>query len=108
MFILGIALIMAPLGLLIPDLSYFSSLLTLLLLFVSPIGFMATMLSTKLKLVVWSNPIYYLLAPFRAAFLPGQPIKLSVIAIAIGVSIFVLLLGLIVFNKFKQFVMEYD
>lgn len=107
-FILGIALMMAPLGMIIPDLSYFTSLITLLLLFVSPIGFMASMLSTKLKLIVWANPIYYLISPFRTAFLPEQSINYQELLIAISISLFAFIFGTVVFSKFKEFVAEYE
>src|SRR5690606_31086788 len=108
MFILGVALVMAPLGIVVPDLSYFTSLLMLLLLFVSPIGFMTTILSAKLKLIVWANPIYYLMTPFRLAFMPGQPIKLNELLLAACISAAILLLGLVMFNKFKEFAAEYE
>lgn len=107
-FILGIALILSPLGVLIPDLSYFVSLITLLLLFISPVGFMASMLSTKLKLIVWANPIYYLITPFREAFLPNQNISLLTLGIAGICALAVFTLGMFTFRKFKDFVAEYE
>ena len=107
-FILGIALMVAPLGLIVPDMGYFISLFTLLLLFVSPIGFVTTMLSGKLKLMVLGNPIYYLIEPFRMVFLPNEPINWGILAISAAFALIFFMVGAKVFSKFKEFAAEYE
>lgn len=107
-FILGLVLIVAPLGLMIPDLGYFISLFTFLLMFVSPIGFMTTMLAGKLKLMVIGNPIYYLIQPFRMAFLPNVAINWGQIGIAAVLALTFFIIGSKIFVRFKEFAAEYE
>jgi len=107
-FILGIAYLLSPLGLIAPDINYFVSLSTLLLLFVSPIGFMSSMLSTKMQLVVWANPIYYILLPFRMAFLPADHYPMVGLVISFLVALASYSFGVFMFRKFTTFAIEYE
>ena len=107
-FLLGLVLMLAPLGVMLPDSSYFINILTLLLMFLSPIGFMAVMLPTKFQFVIDFNPIYYLIEPFRIAFLPGNVVNIKVLSIGLVGSLCFYLLGSAFFKKFKNYLADYE
>ncbi len=107
LFISGIALMLAPLGLVLPDVNYFINIITLLLLFVSPIGFMASMLSSNLHFIINGNPIYYMIEPYRMVFFANEPISVHVLLISACMSVGMFLLGSAFFQKFKDQLAEY-
>jgi len=107
-FLMGVSFFIAPLGLLLPDLTYFVNILVLLLMFVSPIGFMGIMLSEHMRLIIYLNPIYYELEPFRAVFLPEYAWHWYDMVGAVVISVLTLWLGCQVFEKFKRFAAEYE
>ena len=101
LFLSGIALWVAPMGVILVDISYFINLLTILLLFISPIGFMSSMLPSKLHLIVNLNPITYLLQPFRFVFLPSEWSWITWgISLFLALSIFIS--GCNIFSRFKN------
>lgn len=108
MFIAGLALNLSIIGFLLPDTAYFTSILTLLLLFISPIGFMAVMLSEKLQYIVYFNPIYYILQPFRFSFMGSVPINNADILIALVISAGIFISGCKVFYKLRGVIIDYE
>lgn len=108
LFFTGLVFIVGPLGLMFPDTSYFISIFMLLLLFISPIGFMSVMLPSHMHFIVTYNPIYYLLAPFRMAFLPTEPVNMGVLCVGAGLSVGLFLLGSTFFQRFRNVLADYE
>jgi len=107
-FLLGVALLLAPLGLMFPDIPYFTGLLILFMLFVSPISWKPSAVPANMRFIVWLNPIYYLLLPFRAAFLNVERLKPLDLLTACLVAATVFVAGTWLFVRLKSSLLEYE
>ena len=107
-FLLGVALLLAPLGLMVPDVPYFTGLLIFFLLFVSPISWKPSAVPAHLRIMVWINPIYYLLLPFRMAMLTVEPIRPGDVVLAAVVAITFFVVGAWFFLRLKPSLLEYE
>lgn len=108
MFLLGISMLISPIGLVLPDIGYFINIITLFLMFVSPIGFTGSMLSERMHIIIYLNPIYYMIDPFRLAFLPNATFDPKVFSVSVLMALVTFLLGSIVFKRFKDFLADYE
>lgn len=107
-FLLGLAWLLAALGVLLPDLSNFVNLLTLFLLFVSPIGYKPEMVPEHAYWVLQVNPMAYMIDIVRSALLTGyavSPWRWLAAALIAGATF---LLGLSFFRRFKMFIVDYE
>lgn len=103
----GIAWIVAALGVLIPDTAYLVNLATMLLMFVSPIAFKPEMVPENLRMVVWLNPVSYMIDAYRAALL-GMPVPSSTLVVfAIG-ALTVFTSGAAFCWRFKNFIVDLE
>jgi homopolymeric O-antigen transport system permease protein len=104
----GLVLVLSALAVVLLDVSYFVNLALLLLIFISPIGFMPDMVPPALKLILTFNPLYYLIETFRAATFYGHfpPPHIYVGFTAISVVFFVL--GAAFFRRFKGVLVDYE
>jgi len=71
LFLAGLAFIFSALGVLLRDLAQFMAILTLFLLFVSPVGYTKEMVPETLRIVLYANPVWYLADSFREPLLYG-------------------------------------
>jgi lipopolysaccharide transport system permease protein len=108
LFFLGIAWLLSALGVLLPDLPNFIGLLTLFLLFISPIGFEPSMVPAEMSWVLLANPIAYMMDVLRSAMVAGYPVKLWSWAGFAGISAATFLAGLLFFQRFKDFIVDYE
>ena len=106
LFIFGICCAVSVVGAVLPDTSQIVSLLLLAILFVTPIGFHPDMVDGVYSLVVYLNPVYYVLAPYRLAFLGPTAAPLSALAGAVAVSLGTFALGGLAFEVFKEYVAD--
>lgn len=103
----GIAWIVAALGVLIPDTAYLVNLSTMLLMFVSPIAFKPDMVPENLRMVVWLNPVSYMIDAYRSALL-GVPASSWAFAVfAIG-AVTVFTAGAVFCWRFKNFIVDLE
>lgn len=102
----GLAWMMAPLGMVLTDISQAVNLLSLFLLFISPISFQPAQLDGYMKLVVYLNPIHYYLLPFRAALLPSLEFAAWELAVSAALALGVCLLGLRSFASAKRVLID--
>jgi homopolymeric O-antigen transport system permease protein len=107
-FLLGMAMFLAPLGVLFPDVGYFTNLAVLFVLFVSPIAFKPSALPTGVHFIVWLNPVYYLLLPFRVATLPATAWDWAALAAASAIAFITYFVGCAFFARAKPFLVDYD
>ena len=105
---IGIVWFLAALAVGLPDVSYFVNLFGLFLMFVSPIGFKADMIPNGLEIMLYLNPIYYLLEMYRSSLLYGEwpPFPLLAVFGILCVGAFVL--GAKVFWRFKDVLAVYE
>jgi lipopolysaccharide transport system permease protein len=107
-FLLGFALIYAPLGVLIPDINHFIGTLMLFLMFISPIAFDASIVPPQLHFVMFFNPAYYMIETFRVAILAHRAVDWRIVAIFAACALAVLLLGATLMRRFKSVVIDYE
>lgn len=105
---IGIAWSISPVGILFPDISYISNLFVIFLLFVSPIAYQTDMLSGQYALIIYANPIYYMLDIFRSSIVYGQWPSLVNLFVYIGICLSLFIAGCTVFCKFKDIIMDYE
>lgn len=99
LFLAGLAFIFAALGVLIKDLAQIMAIITLFLLFVSPVGYTKEMVPQNLQFVLYLNPIYYLVDTFREpllyARLPDMQLLMTYTVLCFGLFF----IGGIIFKK---------
>ena len=105
---MGIAWLISPLGILFPDINYITNLFVIFLLFISPIGYQVDMLNGQYLLVVYANPIYYMLEIFRSSILYGELPSLTIFTAYVGICLILFITGCTVFSKFKDIIMDYE
>lgn len=108
LFLVGCAYIISPLGLLFVDVAYIVPLLLNLFIFISPIGFMIANLPEELHFIVYLNPVYYYIEPFRYAVLDRSTISISVLLIGTAMSVGTFIVGSLFFYRFKDFISDYE
>ncbi len=104
----GIVLILSALAVVLLDVSYFVNLSLLLLMFLSPIGFMPDMVPHGLKLILAVNPLYYLIETFRAATFYGAFPPPHVWEGFVGIGIVLFVAGAAFFRRFKGVLVDYE
>src|SRR5579875_3248140 len=107
-YLLGVAMFLAPLGVLFPDVGYFTNLLVLFVLFVSPIAFKPAALPVGYHFIVWANPVYYLLLPFRLATLPATGWDWASLLAAGAIALVTYFVGAAFFARAKPHLVDYD
>lgn len=107
LFVLGLCFLLAPLGLLLPDLSNIVNLVIMLLMFLSPIGFKPEMVPKTLQFIVLINPVSYMLEAFRVIIM-GQPLNISHFIVFCLLSIGFFGFGTFFFQRFKSLIVEFE
>lgn len=74
-------------------------ILTLFLLFVSPVGYTPEMVPENLRFALWLNPVHYLTDTFRAPLFYGRPPSLEMLRIYAPLCLAVFCLGGTLFKK---------
>lgn len=69
LFTLAVVWVLAAVAVLVPDLAYVVNLLVLMLMFLSPIGYDLTRVPGNAALVLYANPMTYLIESFRYALI---------------------------------------
>jgi lipopolysaccharide transport system permease protein len=108
MFLVGLVWILAALAVVLPDISYFINLFLLLLMYISPIGFTPDMIPSHLKLMIYLNPIYYMLEMYRDSILKGQLPAIDTLVIYVIMCIGFFALGAAFFKRFKSMLVDYE
>jgi len=106
--LIGLTWILASLTVALPDITYFVNLFVFLLMFVSPIGFRPEMLEPRFRAVVYLNPVYYMIQPYRDSMLNGQAPSLEVAAIFTLLSLGIFAVGAAFFMAFKGVLVDYE
>lgn len=106
--LLGIAWMVAGIGVALPDVSYFINLFLFLLMFLSPIAFSPDMVPPTLRLVVYCNPIFYMLEVFRDCLISGRAFHPAIWSVFIVAALVVFTLGGAFFKTFKSVLVDYE
>jgi len=97
LFILGLSLIFATIGVYVNDLKNIWAILSTLLLFATPIWYNSS--SSVMNLI---NPLYYFITIAREIIIYNQVPSIKLVFVAVVFSISFFILGLLVFNKYKS------
>ena len=98
-FLAGLAFIFSALGVLLRDLAQVMAILTLFLLFVSPVGYTKEMVPENLRLFLYFNPLWYIVESFRQPLLYGQLPDCTMLGIYILAATIFFCVGGFVFKK---------
>ncbi len=108
MFLIGIVWILSCLAIALPDVSYFVNLFVLFLMFVSPIGFKPEMVPFALKMVLYCNPIFYMIEMYRSSMLYGEFPNLIIALVYFIMAVGTFIVGGVFFKKFKGVMVDYE
>lgn len=72
LFVTGLVMVLSAVAVVVPDISYFTNLLLMLLMFISPIAFKPEMVPPAAQFVVLLNPISYMIEAFRWPLFYGE------------------------------------
>jgi len=107
-FLLGIVLMLSALALVVQDISYFVNLAIMLLMFISPIGYKADMLPIGYDILVWANPVSYLLDAYRTVLMSNHTADPTSLIIYVVIALATFMLGATFFERFKGVLVDYE
>jgi lipopolysaccharide transport system permease protein len=108
MGLFGVAWIVAPLGLVIPDAVYVVNLVTTLFMFVTPIAFAPEIVPARFQAVLWLNPLTYLVEAYRSVLVDRVTLGLLPFGIfTIGVIV-VFAAGATLCARYKDIVVDFE
>ena len=106
LFTIGLIWLLSALNVFFQDLGQMISILLLFLMLVSPIGYTIDMIPPKLMLLMYPNPLYYLIMLYRECIMLGHaPVEHLLIFSSVSVAIF--WLGFYVFSRLKVVFADY-
>lgn len=105
LLLVGVGLIVAPLVVFFRDLERAIKLALRFLFYASPIIYGVGNLPSRLHLLAGFNPLSGILSLYRAAFFPSE-LDWQTIGIGTGVSVVLLLVGLVVFARSERSVLK--
>jgi lipopolysaccharide transport system permease protein len=108
LFLIGIVFVLSAVALVVQDVAHFVNLAIMLMMFLSPIGFKADMLPKGYDILVWANPISYLLDAHRFVLLSNHATSGTVLAAYAGISVVFFVLGATFFQRFKGVLVDYE
>jgi lipopolysaccharide transport system permease protein len=108
LMLIGLVWILSALVVLLPDASYFINFAIVLLMFLSPIGFKTDMVPEKLRLVVYLNPLHYMMKMYRAALLDNELPSFRVAAVYVTFCVACFVVGAAAFARFKDYLVDYQ
>jgi|TARA_B100001971_G_C18229292_1_gene562830 ABC-type polysaccharide/polyol phosphate export permease len=100
-FIMGVSFILATIGILINDLRNAWRVIARIMFFVTPIFYLIEK-GTALYYVNLFNPLYYFITVSRELVVYGRVPSAFMINMVMFISLFTFLIGIIVFNKYKN------
>lgn len=108
LFMLGLAWLLAPMGVMLPDSAQMVQLVITMLMFLSPIAFKADMVPATLKVVLVLNPVTYLVEAYRAVLIAGYPFVGWQVAGFVVMSVATFVIGAAFCARFKDFVVDFE
>lgn len=108
LFFAGLALLFAPLGMIMPDLAHAVGIVMNLLMFVSPIAFNRAQVPDVVKFLVDFNPVSYLIEAYRFVFLPQHDPDYLKLAIFAALALALFEAGSELLMRFKASIVDYE
>ncbi len=108
LFTVGVVWFLSALAVGLPDVSYFTNLLGLFLMFVSPIGFKPEMVPSGFEFMLYLNPIYYLIEMYRGSLFYGDWPSWLICGPFVVLCMGAFALGAEFFWRFKDILVDYE
>jgi lipopolysaccharide transport system permease protein len=108
LFFLGLALLFAPLGMIVPDLAYVLGIAMNLLMFISPIAFRREQVPELVKFLVDFNPASYLIEAYRFVLLPWHEADYLKLGIFAFLALALFELGAEFLMRYKSSIVDYE
>jgi len=108
LFLAGMAMILAPLGLIMPDLGHGIGIVMNLLMFISPIAFKREQVPDLVKFLVDFNPAAYLIEAYRSVLVPSHVPDVGKLIIFAILSLVLFELGARLLTRFKTSIVDYE
>src|SRR5450432_837306 len=105
-FGLGCGLIMSVLTAKYRDLDNITQFLLRLFMFAAPVVYPASLIPQKYKLLFWMNPLTPVIEIFRSSFFKSAPLPLPYLFLSLITTFFILITGVILFNKREIQIMD--
>ncbi len=105
-FALGCGLIISVYTAKYRDLDNVMQFLLRLFMFAAPVVYPASLIPEKYKLIFWLNPLTPVIESFRSSFFSHRPIPLFYLGISMLTSLFILTLGIVLFNRREKQIMD--
>ncbi len=98
-FTLGLSLILSAANLMYRDIQYLLGLVLMLWMYLTPIIYPVDIVPAQFRFIYQLNPMSVIINAYRQSILSGSPPKFSSLAVALLVSLLILLLGLRYFKR---------
>lgn len=108
LWLTGLAWILAPLGVVLPDIGHLVSVLSMLLMFVSPIAFKPDMVPPVYRAVLRLNPVTYMVGAYRWVIIGPDEARGVVFAGFAGLALATFVLGALFCRRFKGFIVDFE
>ena len=102
MFSIGLAWVLSGLNVFFRDLQNIIAVVILLLMLLSPIAYLPEHVPEKLQIVLWCNPLTYLIVAYRDCLYRGSPLQLQTVLVLIGMSTVSFIGGYAAFSRVKR------
>lgn len=102
LFTFGLATFLATFNVFFRDVGILWSTLSPALFYFTPIAFLSTMIPEKYMLYVKLNPLYHYMELVRDILYYNQVPSLTTMLITVGLALVMLVLGVLVFNRYKK------
>jgi len=102
LFIIGMAYILASLGVFIPDISQFTNPLSRMLFYATPIVYPLSILPEPYQTLIWLNPMTSMVEPLRSILINSTGPEWNQLGLFMLAAVIVGLVGFFVFNRVKR------
>lgn len=99
---LGFIFILSAINVYIRDVEYIVTFILMLAFYGTPILYASSMLPKKVEWILYLNPMTHIINAYRDVFYYQQMPNLISLAVVAGLSIFVLFLGYLIFQKLEK------
>lgn len=107
-FSIAVVWVLSAVAVIVPDVMYVVNILLLLLMFVSPVGFSIDMVPEGARLMVYLNPLTYLIDSFRFALLGVRALPVWIDGVFLAVSIGASMVAATFFRRMSPIFSDYE
>ncbi len=108
MGLMGLVWLVAPLGLMVPDVGHLLGIVSILLMFVSPIAFRPDMVPGRFRALLQLNPVTYMVGAYRWTIIGPAAADGSTLIVFGALAGVAFVLGGLFCWRFKGFVIDFE